>query len=142
MTDKTIHNTVGCYINNPETGLYLLVKSPKWGDHWVVPGGHIEEGETIEQAAVRETKEEVGLETRAARVIDSGVLENPPEFYKPLTFHFSNVLLETSLDDQSLVLDQREIIEAKWINLDEISHLAQAGYVQRAFDKIRKSNYA
>ena len=41
----------------------LLRRSGQGGDHggtWAFPGGHIEDGETPEQAAVRECKEEIG----------------------------------------------------------------------------------
>lgn len=41
------------------------------GDHeyWVLPGGAIETGETPEQAAVRETLEETGLQIRLERLL-------------------------------------------------------------------------
>ena len=35
----------------------------------VVPGGGIEEGESVEEAAVREAREETGLETQVVRVL-------------------------------------------------------------------------
>lgn len=38
----------------------LLIKGPRRG--WEMPGGQVEEGESIQQAAVRETKEESGIE--------------------------------------------------------------------------------
>ncbi|MBW3015595.1 NUDIX domain-containing protein [Candidatus Woesearchaeota archaeon] len=42
---------------------YLLVKHEKQGGgHWSFPKGHVEEGETEEQTALREIKEETGLE--------------------------------------------------------------------------------
>lgn len=47
-------------IENPE-GKILLVRSPKWHDKWTMPGGHIEPGETIEKALLREAEEEIGL---------------------------------------------------------------------------------
>lgn len=37
----------------------LLLYDKGW-DHYVLPQGHVEEGETLRQAAVRETKEETG----------------------------------------------------------------------------------
>jgi len=36
-------------------------------DHWDLIGGHVEEGETPEQALVREAKEEIGLELQQPR---------------------------------------------------------------------------
>lgn len=50
----------------------LLVKrgsEPNRG-RWSVPGGALEAGETVEAAAVREVREETGLEVRAIRVAD------------------------------------------------------------------------
>ena len=41
----------------------------------IVPGGGIEEGESVEETAVREAREETGLTVEAVRVV--GVVENP-----------------------------------------------------------------
>jgi 8-oxo-dGTP pyrophosphatase MutT (NUDIX family) len=40
---------------------YLLVSS-SGGNGWVLPKGHVERGETVEETAVREVKEESGVE--------------------------------------------------------------------------------
>lgn len=53
--------TVGALISNPE-GKFLLLKSHKWLGKYVIPGGHIELGETMEQALIREIKEETNLD--------------------------------------------------------------------------------
>lgn len=36
---------------------------------WVFPGGYMDQDETAEEAAVRETREEVGLEVRVSRLV-------------------------------------------------------------------------
>jgi len=53
--------TVGALISNPE-GKFLLLKSHKWLGKYVIPGGHIELGETMQQALKREIKEETNLD--------------------------------------------------------------------------------
>ncbi len=52
--------TVGILIFNPN-GELLLMKSHKWPGRYVVPGGHVELGERVEQAVIREALEETGL---------------------------------------------------------------------------------
>jgi 8-oxo-dGTP diphosphatase len=50
----------------------LLVKrgaEPNQG-RWSLPGGALETGETVEAAAVRETREETGVDVRPVRLID------------------------------------------------------------------------
>ena len=53
--------TVGALIIDREGKLFLM-KSHKWLGKYVVPGGHIELGESLEEALRREVKEETNLQ--------------------------------------------------------------------------------
>ncbi len=51
-----------------EDGRVLLMRRRKHGsEYYVVPGGGIESGETPEEAAIREAKEEAGLDVAPAK---------------------------------------------------------------------------
>ena len=55
-----------------ESGRALVVRrgtEPLKGE-WSIPGGAVELGETLRQAAVREAKEETGLEVEAGEVLE------------------------------------------------------------------------
>ncbi|WP_181347002.1 NUDIX hydrolase [Thalassobacillus sp. CUG 92003] len=55
-----------------EHGDILLIKGPKRG--WEIPGGQVEEGESLKEAAIRETKEESGIDIEVTRFC--GVFQN------------------------------------------------------------------
>ena len=52
---------------------YLLVRPRRRRDEWVLPKGHVEPGESLEQTAVREVREETGVD--AAVVAPLGTVE-------------------------------------------------------------------
>lgn len=53
-----------------DQGRVLLVRQAKGSDtYWLLPGGGVERGESLEQALTREFREEVGLEVAAAEPI-------------------------------------------------------------------------
>jgi 8-oxo-dGTP diphosphatase len=63
---------VGAVVFNAE-GQVLLIKrgkAPHYG-RWMVPGGALEWGETLEQAAVREVREETGIEIEIERFVET-----------------------------------------------------------------------
>lgn len=50
----------------------LLIKGPRRG--WEMPGGQVEEGESLKDAAIRETKEETGIDIEITKFC--GIFQN------------------------------------------------------------------
>ena len=60
---KTPLTAVDIIIENDSKGIILIKrKNPPFG--WAIPGGFVEYGESLEEASVREAKEETNLEVR------------------------------------------------------------------------------
>lgn len=53
----------------------LLINGPKRG--WEIPGGRVEEGESLSSAVIRETKEETGIEIEIIKFC--GIFQNVKE---------------------------------------------------------------
>jgi 8-oxo-dGTP diphosphatase len=58
-----------------EHGELLLIKGPRRG--WEMPGGQVEEGESLKEAAIRETREESGIEVEITKFC--GIFQNVNE---------------------------------------------------------------
>ena len=78
---------------------------------WEFPGGKIEEGETPEQALVREIKEELDTEIRVGRLI--GTIE-----YDYPTFHLSMDCFWAEVVSGNLELKEAE--SSKWLTKEEL----------------------
>lgn len=71
-------------INNREEFLLVNLQSFK-EEYYAIPGGGIEEGETLEQAAYREIKEELDIEKNSLKLVGASK--------KPLRFKFKVIKL-------------------------------------------------
>jgi len=86
--------TVGVLIFNPR-GELLLLQSHKWRGKYVVPGGHIELGETAAEAVRRETKEETGLDVEDIRFLCWQEFIYDELFWRPGHFIFLDYTCKT-----------------------------------------------
>lgn len=69
-TPKHIVSAATVVLN--DAGEILLIKGPRRG--WEMPGGQVEEGESLKDAAIRETKEESGIDVEIVKFC--GVFQN------------------------------------------------------------------
>ena len=129
--------TVGALIVNKE-GKILLTKSHKWFNKYTLPGGHIEVGETMKEAVIREVKEEVGLDVEVGDMLLMQEAIFAEEFWKRKHFIFFDFLSKSK--DQRVKLDGRELQEYLWeypgaafkLNLDSFTRNTLEKYLQRS----------
>ncbi len=129
--------TVGALIVNKE-GRILLTKSHKWFHKYTLPGGHIEVGETMKEAVIREVKEEVGLDVEVAEMLLMQEAIFAEEFWKRKHFIFFDFLCKSR--DQQVKLDGRELQEYVWeypgaafrLELDSFTRKTLEKYLQRS----------
>ncbi len=119
--------TVGALVLNPE-GELLLVKSHKWKDCYTVPGGHIEVGETLEEALIREVKEETGLAVTDLEFICFHEFIADPAFWETRHFIFFDFICRT--ESLSVRLND-EAQEYLWVPLDRALDFPIGKYLTR-----------
>ena len=78
---------------------------------WEFPGGKIEEGETPQEALIREIKEELETEITVGELIDTIEYDYP-------TFHLSMDCFWAEVVSGDLVLKEHEA--AKWLTKDKL----------------------
>ncbi|BDV43933.1 hypothetical protein GURASL_28560 [Geotalea uraniireducens] len=95
--------------SNNSTIQYLVVQTKNEPHEWVLPKGHIERGESTEQAARREVLEETGVETAVRDVLDIVEFSAPNGRVKAQFF-----LMEMVRESPP-----REGRERQWLNFNE-----------------------
>ena len=87
---------------------------------WGFPKGHMENGESEVDTAIREIKEEVGLNV----VVDESKRFEFDYIVKGMNVHKTVVLFVAKADDNAdIVLQESEIAEAKWLPFSDVEGL-------------------
>lgn len=76
MAEKTVRAAVDVVISKGDSNVLLVKrKNEPFSGKWALPGGMVDYGETVEQAAIREAKEETGLDVELEGLL--GVYSDP-----------------------------------------------------------------
>jgi 8-oxo-dGTP diphosphatase len=109
--------------------LLLLVRSTRTRDLWAFPGGKSEPGETPEQTAIREVREEVGIDIEITGALGRYVL--------PSGYLIACFVAKAGTPD--LTVDSGEILEARWCTPAEGLNLTLVSTVRDAIEKFMSS---
>ena len=115
------HVTVAAIIEREQR--FLIVEEIIDGEHrFNQPAGHLEAGESLVEAAIRETREETGWRFLPEAVTGIYQWRQPDNGIHFLRFSFCG---QCDDFDENLTLDEG-IVAARWLRLDELrQHAAQ-----------------
>lgn len=116
-----------------QDGKYLLVqeKQPRAFGLWCLPTGHVDAGESVEQAAVREVKEETGY--------DVELITKVAIYHEDVGRAVKHAFV-AKITGGSLHIQPDEILDAKWLSYADIEQLQNDGQIRASwvFDAVTK----
>lgn len=110
---------VGCVVKKDNKILMVQEGKKICYEQWNFPAGHVDEGETITDAAVRETYEETGCKVKLTGVLPISTVKNPNG---ESVFH---VRFTADMIEENIKVDGDEILDVKWLEIDEIKNMSK-----------------
>ena len=95
-------------------------KNPPYQGNWAIPGGFVEMDETVDTAAVREIKEEAGVDVENLKLL--GIYSNPKRDPRGRTISGAYYIIVKKTDVS--LKSGSDAAEAKWHKLNNPPELA------------------
>ncbi len=133
---NNIEVVVAGIIFNSENKI-LLCKSSKWNNKYVIPGGHVEFGETLEEALIREVLEETQL-----RIFDVELVGAKNAVFSKENGEKRHLVLfdfTCKTKDSNVVLNE-EAEEYNWLCVNEIHKYPLDNFTRDFLVELQRNN--
>jgi 8-oxo-dGTP pyrophosphatase MutT (NUDIX family) len=135
------HITCSTWILNKECDEVFLIHHAKY-DKWLQPGGHMEIGENIFQAGLREGMEETGfsdLKLMSEKIFDIDIhkIPNNEKKSEPEHYHYDIRLIATSLKKEVNVCE-KEVKGYDWTKINKLKLITNDPSLFRMVNKTEK----
>lgn len=119
--------TVGALVVNPNAEV-LIVRTTKWRGTWGVPGGKLDWGESLQEALLREFREEVALDLQQVRfaLLQEAILDS--QFHVPAHFVLVNYY---AFSASTQVVPNEEIVEWVWLPPEQALNFPLNNFTER-----------
>ncbi len=133
-----LHNEVATFLVNEKNEILLerRSKNKKYSPNkWGLCAGHVDTGETLKSAAIREIKEEVGIDVHENDLIPFGEVEHFIDETNSHLTHFYYLLCNKK--ESEFTIQEEELSEVKWFSYAEIIKKINNQDNDTVFDKER-----
>jgi 8-oxo-dGTP diphosphatase len=120
--DDPLARTVGALFIGTDDRVLLGLRAPSkkvWPCYWDTIGGHVERGESLENALIREVQEEVGVTPTEFRLI-AAVRERQPDLYGDALHHIYAVTNWRGGDPTNVCDEHTDL---RWFSINEMRQL-------------------
>jgi ADP-ribose pyrophosphatase YjhB (NUDIX family) len=103
-------------------GLLLVRHQKKDRSYWLIPGGGLEFGESMREAAHRELLEETGLEVEVGSflMVAESLAPDRSRHVVHMVFRGHVTGGTLGLGDEHMEPHERRIVEVRWVSLEEV----------------------
>ena len=108
----------GCLVIKENKILMVKEANPICYGKWNFPAGHVDEGEKIRAAAIREVFEETGCTVKLKGILPIVSVKAPSGETHVLVRFVAEIV------DENIKFDTDEILEVKWIDIKEIKNMS------------------
>jgi len=132
-------------ILNDKDELFMVKTTKDKRNLWQFAGGHVEPGETIAEASIREAKEETGLNCEQIypgfKWFKEGIFEKGP--LRKRNIHYITFPIIMKVISGEMIMDASELNDVKWVSLNNVLEedlTENARLILEDFLEYRKNN--
>lgn len=124
-SNQKVHTTVAALFFKGEDILIIQKADPAYKKKFSVVAGHVEEGESIEDALLREVSEEMSINISSYSLLKS-FIELPDSCRYGVDVHDWHVYqVNHEIDIDKIEFDKEEIVGLKWVNKKDLPEMKE-----------------